>query len=165
MRIVEESGIEFDFTAAESVMRPDKEPSGGVWPNVDFRVDEGERELWIEVKSWHPSRFKTQLERIAKTKEFIGKLSSDEFGRRIVSKFLGTTAYLAWTGEFAPKKVVYVVLLDSAHPRRSPLLVSFKDRLKPRFPTTPPWTHSITHVVMDLETFQARFARYPCRRI
>ena len=167
MRIVEESGIEFDFTAAASVMRPDKEPSGGVWPNVDFRVDEGERELWIEVKSWHPSRFKTQSERIAKTKEFIGKLSSDELRKKLVAKFLGTSAYLAWTGVFVPKKVIYVMLLDSEPLRRdqAALLVSFKDRLKPRFPTTPPWTHSITHVVMDLETFQARFARYPCRRI
>ena len=165
MNVYRESEIEFDFTNANAVVRPDREPFGGVWPNVDFRVDEGSRELWIEVKSWHPSRFKTVAERIDVQKEFAGKIGSEEFGRRIIAKFLGTTAYLAWTGAFAPKPIVYVVLLDSVHPRRSALLLSFKDRLRPRFPKTHPWSHPITHVVMDLETFKATYARYPCARV
>ena len=164
---LQESGIEFDFTGANAVVRPDKEPFGGVWPNVDFRVDEGTRELWIEVKSWHPSRFKTFEERTAKTNEFLGNVASDRFREKLVAKFLGTTAYLAWTGTFEPKKVLYVLLLDSAPLRsdQAALLGPFKDKLKQAFPKAHPWSHFITHVVMDLETFQRQFARYSCARV
>lgn len=162
-----ESGIEFDFSAATAVVRPDKEPSGGVCPNVDFRVDEATRKLWIEVKSWHPSRFKTVDERAAKTREFLGKLTSGEFREKLVAKFLGTSAYPAWTGTFVAKPLTYVIVLDSAPLRRdqAALLGPFKDKLKQSFPKAAPWRAPIAHVVMDLETFRTQFAHYACRRV
>ena len=166
MRIVEESGIEFDFTNAASLALHDRaRPTGegnGTWPGVDFRVDEGARELWIEVKSWVR---KTQPERVAAEKEFPKVLASEDLRVWIVDKFLGTTAFLAWTGTFAPKEVIYVVLFDSSRRDRTALLVSFKDRLRASFPKTSPWTHRIDYVVLDLETFQTVFPHFPCRRV
>ena len=163
---VEESGIEFDFSGAVTAVRHDESPPKGegnkVWPGVDFRVDEGSREIWIEVKSW---RRKNQAERIAADKEFPKVLASEEFRAWIVDKFLGTTAYLAWTGAFAPKPLIYVVLLDFPRRDHRALLGPFNQRLRATFPKTAPWTHSITHVVVDLETFQKQFARYPCERV
>ena len=162
----QESGIEFDFTSAVAAVRHDESPPKGegnkVWPGVDFRVDEGSRELWIEVKSWVR---KKQAEQIAADREFPKALASEDLRMWIVDKFLGTTAYLAWTGAFVARRVLYVIVLDSPRRDRTALLGAFSQRLRASFPKTHPWTHPVVHLVTDLETFQTQFVQYPCRRV
>ena len=172
MSIYEESGFLFDFTSASNSTIHDKAfPNDGntFWPGVDFRVFEGHREVWIEVKSWRRKLVHDKVERRTTQKDFARKLIDDaasEFRDDIVSKFLGTTSYLAWSGNDIPRAVLYIVFLEPPNRGSRPLLLSFQDRLRDQFKNaqTRSWGKRIAYRVVDMAGFQELFPHYAVKR-
>lgn len=169
MRIEAESGIEFDFSAATDLRKHDKPLIHGgegnsVWKGIDFRVELPGEWLWIEVKSWDLSSI-APARRGGQQRRFVSKMKSEVFGLELRSKFFGTTAFLAWTGSFQPTKVVYVLILQPPRPLDKALLVTFWDmRLKPAIPSpNPPWTHSLSCAVVDVNDWNLLYPTLPAR--
>jgi len=155
-----ESGITLDFAAARSAVRHDSADGHGnrVWPGVDFCVEDDAELLWVEVKNWQPSGLPARL-RGAKRRAFVGALKSGSLVRGLRGKFLGTTAFLAWTGQADLRPVRYIALVEPLRPTDSPLLMAVNDRL--RSPMAGPWRCGITVAIMGLAEWNARFSDYP----
>ena len=173
MSVYQESGFQFDFTAAVQSVIHDKDlPHDGntFWPGVDFRVFEDDREVWIEVKSWSFKLILDKIERRQAKKDYQNKLLGDaagEFRRDIVEKFLGTSCYLAWAQHSMPQEVYYVVFLEPPNKGSQPLLGPFQDRLRDQFKNAQarPWGKRIKYRVVNIEQFQKEFPNYPIARL
>ena len=174
MRIYEESGFRFDFTAAnDSVIHDKADPHDGntFWPGVDFRaIENNAHEIWIEVKSWDFKRFLDRTARKQAKGDFLAKFvreGAEEFRNDIVAKFLGATCYLAWSGTGIPQSVHYVVLLEPPDRGSRALLGPFQDRLRDQFKQAQArsWGHRIIYQVVDLAEFQRQFPNYPTKRV
>lgn len=168
MSIFREPPFEFDFTSASASYRHDEPlPHDGnkVWPGVDFRVQEHSMQLWIEVKSWSFKAILKKAERHKASRDWRQKVASDSLRDAIVAKFVGTTAYLHWSGIGPPARVHYIVLLEPPDRASRPLLGPFRDRLRNEFKnaTSSPWGRSISYEVVDLDAFQAKYPGYPVR--
>lgn len=169
MSVYEESGLRFDFTSAQQSVLHDKDtPHDGntFWPGVDFRVFESDRELWIEVKSWSFKRIVERTERQQAKKDFARKLlesATEEFRNDIVAKFLGTTAYLVWSGKGIPQLVYYVIFLEPPNRGSRALLGPFQTRLRDQFKNAQarPWGQRIKYKVVDMAEFRKEFPAYP----
>ena len=173
MSVYEESGFRFDLSAADHSVIHDKadlHDGNTFWPGVDFRVFEGDSQIWIEVKSWDFKMFLDRMERKQVKRDFFAKFikeGADEFRNAIVAKFLGTTCYLAWSGLGVPQSVHYVVFLEPPDRGSRPLLGPFQDRLRDQFKQAQarPWGHRITYQVVDLAEFQRQFSNYATERV
>ena len=170
MSIYEESGFQFDFTAANfSAIHDKATPHDGntIWKGIDFRVFENnDHQIWIEVKSWDLKRFANQPARRKAKDQFCAKLTENG-ADDIVRKFLGTTCYLAWSGLGIPQSVHYVVFLEPPDRGSRPLLGPFQDRLRGQFKQAQArdWGGRITYQVVDLAQFQRQFPNYPTKRV
>lgn len=165
MSIFREPPFEFDFTAAPACFRHDEPlPHDGnnVWPGVDFSVQEHSRQLWIEVKSWSFKAILKKAERHKASRDWRLKVASDSLRDAIVAKFIGTTAYLHWSGIGLPERVDYIVLLEPPNRSSRPLLGPLRDRLRDEFKkaNSRPWGTKISYEVVDLNGFRARCPRY-----
>lgn len=167
--VLEESGIEFDFSKALSVKVHDKALSQGgegntLWKGVDFRVEVPNQSLWIEVKSWD-YKIIDPWRRGGQQRSFVSKMRSQQFGNEIRSKFYGTSAFLAWTNNFQPKDTVFVILFQPPRPLDKALLGTFmQQRIAPAFPLrNAPWTHRVSCVVVDLDDWNSLYPEFPAR--
>lgn len=162
MRIEEESGIEFDFTNAISVIRHDKPlPHGDgntIWKGVDFRIKNANAAwIWLEVKSWDPRGIILEDQESSRT-DFYSKLMTKEFGAELRSKFYGTTAFLAWTGAFEPTDVTFVVLLQPPHPIDKALLGTLSESIRSAFPQKKAiWTHNLSFALADVDEWNKSY--------
>ncbi len=170
MSVYVESGIEFDFSSARTVIEHDKSApthAGGtvhknsVWPGVDFCIEEtlvGQTPaewIWLEVKSWEPSRIDPHR-RGGNRWSFICKMKSDRFAMEMRDKFLGTTAFLAWTNNFTLAQTRFVLLFEPPTPMDSALLGSRNTRMQGRM-SSKLWVYPIRVSVLTLKGWNARF--------
>jgi len=160
-----ESRIEFDFTRAVSVVPHDARAGGqgnSVWPGVDFCIEEPPDWMWLEVKSWDPTRIAAR-DRGGSRWAFICKMKSKLFIKEVWEKFSGTTAFLAWTGAFNPAPTRFILLFQPPHRLDSALLGAFQSRLKSQMPTQGRWTHPIYVAILDVAEWNRRYPQYPAR--
>lgn len=80
------------------------------------------------------------------------------------SKFIATTAFLAWTNQFPLAPTVFVLLLEPPKPVDAALLLAFGHRMHNHI-YSPRWAHMLSVAVMDLNEWNARFPDYPARKI
>jgi len=166
LSVLSESGFSFDFSASPGgAVTHDRVSGDGntMWPGVDFRVAEHDREIWIEIKSWSFKRILEKVERYKSNRDFKQKMIADEFRDEIFSKFLGTTSFLSWSGIGLPNSVTYVVFLEPPNRGSRALLQPFRDRLRDEFKNTRDlsWGSRIGLEVVDLEQFRAKLPNYP----
>ena len=167
MSVHVESGIEFDFTQAVSVIAHDKRPGGqgnNIWKGVDFCPQDGPEHLWLEVKSWHPTQV-AATRRGGTRWSFICKMKSKAFATEILYKFLGTTAFLAWTNNFTLAPTRYILLFQPPHPLDAALLVTFQSRIEKQVSRPKIWYQPIYVAVLDLDEWNRRYPDYPARQL
>ena len=169
MSLFIESGIEFDFTRALTVVEHDRALSGSsdgntTWPGVDFRLETAVGWIWLEVKSWEPSRIEPQR-RGGNRRRFNSKMRSKVFCQEMREKFLGTSAYLAWDNRLLIAPTRYILLFEPPSPLDVALLGSFMNILENQFPIPRKWRGNITVAVVTLAQWNRRFPDYPARII
>lgn len=163
MRKCRESEIEFDFSNALQVFEHDTTVSNcegdsiaegnTVWPGVDFRIEDSDGEIWIEVKNWRGTKGK---------RNYLSKMKSRSFAEEMRAKFLGTTAFLAWNGNFR-KALLHYALLFESHPKADPCLLGpFNDLLRSQLPI--PNRLEIKVFVMNLEKWNETYPEYPAKK-
>ena len=165
MSVFVESRIEFDFSQAINAVQHDKPAPGhgnSVWPGVDFCLQDGAEQFWLEVKSWDPAHLAPK-DRGGNRRSFLCKLKSKAFMSEMRSKFLGTTAFLAWTNNFTPAPTRFVLLFQPPRPLDAALLVTFQSRIKAQVPNLRAWQQPIFVAVMDLDEWNRRYPEYPAR--
>jgi hypothetical protein len=158
-----ESQIEFDFSAARNVFEHDTTSSkcqgtstadgNTFWPGVDFRVEDERGWIWLEVKNWR-GRMRGS---------FAHKLKSQSFADEMRSKFLGTAAYLAWHGTFAPVSIRYVLLFEPPDTSDEALLATFQDLIRAEMAA--PRRLNISIYVWNLDTWNQEFPLYQAKKI
>ena len=174
MSLYVESGIEFDFSSAKTLIEHDKTsptyPVGrvsgsAIWPGVDFLIEEASGEwIWLEVKSWNPSRIDPER-RGGSRRSFICKMKSAKFSLEMREKFLGTTAFLAWKNEFTPATTRFILLFEPPKPLDSALLGSQNLKMRGLIPNRRDWVKPIYASVMTLREWNLRFRDYPSKVI
>ena len=165
MSVFIESGIEFDFTNAVSVVQHDKPAPGhgnSVWPGVDFCIEEPPDWIWLEVKSWDPARIAPK-DRGGNRRSFICKMKSKAFTKEMRDKFLGTTAFLTWRGIFPLAPTRFILLFQPPHVLDSALLVTFQSRIKSQVPNLSLWQAPVFVAVLYLAEWNRRYPQYPAR--
>lgn len=165
MSVFIESRIEFDFTRAVSAVPHDKPAPGhgnSLWPGVDFCIQEGTDWLWLEVKSWDPAPILPK-DRGGSRWSFLCKMRSKEFAKEARGKFLGTTAFLAWSNRLPLAPTRYILLFEPPRPLDAALLVTFQTRLKPQVPDLAVWAAPVFVAVLDLAEWNRRYPDYPAR--
>ena len=165
MSVFAESNIEFDFTRAASAIQHDKPTPGhgnSIWKGVDFCIQDGEEQLWLEVKSWDPSHI-APMRRGGSRRSFLCKMKSRAFTAEILLKFLGTTAFLAWTNNFTLAPTTYVLLFQPPRPLDAALLVTFQSRIASRISRPKIWHKPIFVAVLNLDEWNQRYPEYPAR--
>jgi hypothetical protein len=165
--VLTESSIEFDFTQAISVIEHDRPAPGhgnSTWPGVDFCITEQGGWIWLEVKNWDPT-YIAPNRRGGSRWSFVSKMRSKSFSRDMRNKFLGTTAFLAWRGLFAPVSMQLVLLFQPPQPLDTALLVTLQTRMSSLVPNLSVWTHPIYVSVLDLTEWNLRYRQYPARLI
>lgn len=172
MSVYVESNIEFDFTAATTVIEHDKltpTHSGGsvhgnnVWPGVDFCIEETSGGwIWLEVKSWDPTRI-VPNRRGGSRRSFICKMRSNEYAKEMRGKFLGTTAFLAWKNALSLAPTQFVLLFEPPHPLDVALLGSRITKMRSLLPNRPYWAQPISVAVLTVSQWNLRYVPYPAR--
>lgn len=167
--VLEERGIEFDFTNALSAKYHDR-PKGDncdgntLWKGVDFRVELAHESIWVEVKNWANTAIPEKHTERQKD-DFKEKMESESFRSEVRTKFLGTTAFLAWTKNFEPKSTIYIVVLKPPIPLDPAMLSTLTQRqFASFFPRKrAPWESSLSGIVIDLTEWNRRFPEFPAR--
>ena len=90
-------------------------------------------------------------------------MKSKVFALEMRNKFLGTTAFLAWTNTFTSAPTRFVLLFQPPHPLDAALLVTFQNRIKSQVPNLQVWHEPIFVAVLDLEEWNRRYPDYPAR--
>lgn len=163
MRKCRESDIEFDFSNALQVFEHDTTSSkcegdsiadgNTVWSGVDFRVEDNAGWIWIEVKNWRGTKGKS---------DYLSKLKSKPFAEPMRAKFLGTTAFLAWNGNFDIAPLHYVLLFEP-HPRADRSLnAPFQDLIRSELPI--PNRLDIKVFVMNVSKWNETYPEYPAKK-
>lgn len=156
-----ESRIRFDFSLAPWHEKHDA--INTVWPAVDFRIEEPDQWIWLEVKNWEPSTLPAR-HRGGQRRSFLAKLKSSTFYEQLRSKFLGTSSYLLHTGQVPDKYVSYVILLES--PKLDPALkLHANQRMTQQIRPRIAWNNGIGVAVVDLSDWNERFGMYSATRI
>jgi hypothetical protein len=159
-----ESNIEFDFSRAVRVTEHDK-PTGhnnNIWPGVDFCIEEPLEWIWLEVKCWAPGHIAPRR-RGGSRWSFLCKMRSNVYAQEMRSKFLGTTAFLAWMHAFPLAPTTFVLLFEPPHPMDSALIGSRITRMRQLVVNRAPWVQPIHVAVLTLHDWNARFPHYPAR--
>jgi hypothetical protein len=166
--VYRESGIDLDLTAATAHEKHDA--VNRVFGGVDFVIDTGgatlfPESLWLEMKSWSPSRF-VPRKRGGQRRSFLAKVGSGKFTGEFRGKFLGTCSFLTLTGAPPTGKIVYAMLLESDpgdSALRSHLMARMRGQLPTRGPANRPWSAGTEiHVaVLDVNEWNARYAEFP----
>lgn len=165
MNVFAESNIEFDFTHAVGAIQHDKPAPGhgnSVWKGVDFCVQDGSEQLWLEVKSWDPAYYPARR-RGGTRWSFICKMKSEAFTTEMLFKFLGTTAFLTWTNNFTLAPTTYVLLFQPPRPLDAALSGTFQSRIASRVSRPKIWHQPIYVAVLDLDEWNRRYPEYPAR--
>jgi hypothetical protein len=166
MSVYQESGIEFDFSHALSHTKHDS--TNSIWDGVDFLLEESRRWIWLEVKNWEPSNLPPRR-RGAVRRSFLAKMQAKNgFFQKLRTKFLGTIAFLALTGNVPNKAILYVILLktpklDSALKLHA--LNHMRFLIPPRRSRHALWTIAIDMIVVDLADWNRQFPDYPARTL
>ncbi len=162
---VQESEIEFDFSAAHTCDKHDE--TNKVLDAVDFILDEPTRSVWLEVKNFEGKSIAPRMRGGARRK-FLAKMRVQNgfYRDELRAKFVGTAAFFWLTSVPFSKPVVYVVLLES--PRfDSALKLHAKEMMRKLIPTRgshlAPWAHKVTVAVVDVTEWNLRFPDYPAR--
>lgn len=170
MSLYVESNIEFDFTAALRVLEHDKalDPANPLrqgnttWPGVDFCLEEVSGWIWLELKNWDPAHVDPRR-RGRDRWSFICKMKSDTFAKDMRNKFLGTTAFLAWTNAFPLAPIRFIMLFEPPYPMDSALLGSRTLRMRDHIPNRRIWQQPVHVSVLTLREWKLRFPHYPAR--
>jgi hypothetical protein len=164
--VVVESHIEFDFTNAISVTKHDKQSGHGNsnWDGVDFCIEDVDGSLWLEVKSWDFSQIAPHR-RGGQQRSFVHKMRSSAYTKELRAKFLGTTAYLAWTNQFQPTPTRFIMVFEPPRSIDAALLVTQNTHLKSQLPNLVKWSQPITAAVLPLSEWNTRFPDYPARKV
>ena len=173
MSVYAESNIEFNFSLARMVIEHDKStpthPGGivhnnSIWPGVDFCLEEITGEwIWLEVKSWNATHIAPHR-RGGSRWSFICKMKSNEYAKEMRGKFLGTTAFLAWTNSFPVAPTQFVLLFEPPKPIDSALFGSRITRMRSLIPNRAIWAHPISVSILTVSGWNARFGHsYPAR--
>lgn len=165
MSVFLEQTLEIDFTNAVSVVPHDNRPGGqgnSIWPGVDFCLQDGPDWIWLEVKNWDPTHIAPNR-RGGTRWSFICKMQSKTFTKEVRDKFLGTTAFLAWTGTFPLAPTRFILLFEPPHALDAALLVTFQTRLKAQIPDHVLWQQAVHVAVLNLAQWNQRFPDYPAR--
>ena len=160
-----EDDVEFDFTRAVSVIAHDERPGGqgnNIWKGVDFCLQDGPDQIWLEVKSWNPAHIAPRS-RGGSRRSFLSKMKSRAFTQEVRNKFLCTTAFLAWTGAFTLAPTRFILLFQPPRPLDAALLVTFQSRIKSQVPNLKAWHQPIYVAVLDLDEWNRRYPEYPAR--
>ncbi len=126
-----EGDIVFDFSLARTVFEHDttatkcdggSTPDGntGGWKGVDFRLEDDEGWIWLEIKDWRGQM----------RGSYSYKMQNRKFAVEMRYKFLGTTAHLAWKSMFTPVPVRYVLLFEPPTTADHYLLAPFQDLIR-----------------------------------
>jgi hypothetical protein len=167
MSIFQESGIEFDFSQAITLIKYDEE--NRVFPSIDFLITDLQGQLWIEIKSGRLSRFPARF-RGGQRRAFLAKMKQRKdqpFARELREKFMGTCTYLALTGNPPASSICYIMLLESM-PTDKALRIHMMDRMQKLLRTNtrkPPWIYPVSVVVLDVAEWNARLPEYPARLV
>jgi hypothetical protein len=149
-----ESSIQFtlDPKADIQLTEHEKQQDHSRFPGVDYRfkfeTNEVKVHLWLEIKRWSDNPEDYEQKTIeGQTETFIQSLRN---------KFAGTTAYLAWTGQFELLDVTCVFLLEPPHGFDSALLGSRYQTMTTklngfRFDPDGTWNKQIKFVVVTLD--------------
>lgn len=162
MSVLDESRIRFDFSRATSVTKHDDRhgDGNGIWPGVDFRIQESQGWIWLEVKNWDPTHIAAKY-RGGNRWSFMCKMRRKAFTKDVREKFVGTTAFLTWKNIFPLVPTQYVLLFQPPHPLDSALLVTFQTRLQSQLPNLRIWAAPMTVTVLDATEWNQRYPDYP----
>jgi hypothetical protein len=159
--IVVESEIEIDLTHA---IKYDKHDAvNNVWPAVDFIIDNGAEYLWLEIKNYEQSSIPLRR-RGGQRWKFLCEMRGKPFFRELRGKFLGTTAYLSFTGDMPTKPIVYIILLESPK-LDSALKQRAMDRMRELLRPHHTWTPSIAVAVVNVADWNALYPHYPAKTL
>jgi hypothetical protein len=160
--IVVESGIEIDLTHARNYVKHDD--VNRIWPGVDFVIDNGAETLWLELKNWEPFDLPPHR-RGGQRRSFLCKMRSNVFFREtLLRKFLGTTAYMSFTGAMPTMPVVYIILLESPK-LDSALRLHANNRMRELLRPHAAWTPAIRVAVLNVADWNALYPQYPARTL
>lgn len=162
MKTCVEGDIEFDFSLARTVREHDttmpkcdegSAPDGNTyWPGVDFRIEDDNGWIWLEVKDWRG--------RMAGS--FGHKMRSKDYAEQMRGKFLGTTAFLAWNQTFQSDPVRYILLFEPPTTFDRSLLAPFQDLVRKEMNAA--GRLNINTYVMRLDGWNAVFDYFPARK-
>lgn len=107
MATVAEGSIEFTYNAPTSFAKFDISGRNTICKGVDFIIDEGDRWLWLEIKNFRYGRPRNKR---------LSDVKRNQLSRDLFEKFLGTTSYLAHSGEFFCKPLFFAVILEVPEP-------------------------------------------------
>ncbi len=165
MSVFKESGIEFDFTRAQSVVKHDEAPRNTFWSGVDFCIEDSPDEsIWLEVKSWNPARMEPKW-RGGNQRRFVSEMKSAAFSLKMRSKFFGTSAFFGWQGDPLPETVRYILVFEPPRRIDSALTLAFSHKIKSQIapPKSVAWRSRINVSVLGLSEWNQRFPDYPAR--
>lgn len=163
MSVYRESGIDLDLTAATAHEKHDA--VNRVFGGVDFVIEATGQSIWLEMKSWSPSRFFPR-KRGGQRRSFLAKMGSGKFVGELRGKFLGTCSFLTLTGSAPSGKIVYALLLESDPgdaALRSHLMTRMRGQLPTHGPANRPWAAGtkVYVAVLDVNEWNARYAEFP----
>ena len=158
MSVYKESNIEFDFTQAKTANRH----NNSVWKGVDFCIEEPSGEwIWLEVKSWDLKHIDPHR-RGGAVRSFRAKMKSNDYANEMCGKFIGTTAFLAWKGNFVLAPTTFVLLFEPPRPLDAALLGSRITRMQSLIPRKI-WAQPLGVVVLTTGGWNERFPDYPAK--
>ena len=161
MTLCLESDIEFDFTAAKRVVAHDpnckcegtfEEDGNSLFPCIDFRIEDNEGWVWMEVKNWR-GRMRGS---------FRHKVRSETFAEEMRCKFLGTAAFLAFHSLFSPVPIRYILLFEPPNRDDIGMLAPFQDIVRRKMPNARRLEISV--FVMDIDRWNELFVQFPARK-
>lgn len=162
MATADESNIRFDFGDTYFVRHGQDGDGNTNWKGVDFRIQLKEGWLWLEVKNWNPPASKSipaEIREVIDT-DYQDKTKDETLTQDLVSKFLGTTAFLAWKEGFKPQKVDYVALLVGPPGIDAAQISGFNDNL-----SSHTGNHVKARVISNLEDWNRIYPKFPATLI
>jgi hypothetical protein len=165
MPVCKESGIEFDFNVAKQVHAHDMKcqctgkygrDDNSLWPGVDFRIEDAEGWLWLEVKNW----------RVSARNSYTRKMRSKAFAGEMREKLLGTAAFLASRKKpDAFPSPLTLVFLFQPPPSADPGLQGIAYQLIREQIHSALTPLNISFVVVDIARWNQKFPDYPAKQI
>jgi hypothetical protein len=162
MSIYVESGIEINLTAAQSC---ETHENYYIWSGVDCIIIEEFQQIWLELKNWNAQEIEDER-RDAVRNDFLTKMQSDTYPKKLLDKFLGTCSFLTLTGTPPNAPISYVLLFECPpidNALRSHLMTRIERLVMPEEIAERPWSHPISVMVVDITRWNSLFDQYPAR--